>query len=146
MTKLTTIFDIYEEYSQEEILNHITESKVYLDQGARLYATRVRPIDTVENQEFLLRLEKVFSSLPSGGSKRYHLVCGSLAFSLDYLMEHFDDKNIRSYANEIKLLNTTLRVLLNQNNIHQYQRLAEFFDLVLAIFENMFTNSEKINS
>lgn len=137
MTKLTTIFDIYEEYSQEEILNHITESKVYLDQGARLFATKVWPIDTVENQEFLLRLEKVFGSLPSGGSKQYQLVCGSLAFSLDYLMEHFDEKNVRGYANEIKLLSTTLRMLLNENNIHQYQRLADFYDLLLAILESM---------
>lgn len=137
MTNLTTIFDIYEEYNQEEILNHITESKVYLDQGARLFATKVRPIDTVENQEFLLRLEKVFASLLSGGSKQYQLVSGGLAFSLDYLMECFDEKNVRGYANEIKLLSTTLRMLLNENNIHQYQRLADFYDLLLAIFESM---------
>lgn len=136
MTKLTRIFDIYEAYSQEEILHHITETKVYLDQAAKLFSTKVRPIDTVENQDFLNRLERVFASLPSGGSKRYQLLCGSLAFSLDYLMECFDTPQIQAYANDIKILSTTMRTLLNEHNIHQYQRLAGFFDLLMAVFES----------
>ncbi|GAB2993952.1 hypothetical protein GCM10027284_08920 [Cyclobacterium sediminis] len=137
MTNLTTIFDIYEHHRQEDILHRLVETKVYLNEGAKAFASKVRPIDTEESQEFVSKLEKVFTSMSSAGNQQYLLSCGRNSFSLDYLLSNFDPTTVKSYANDIKLLLTTLRMILNEQNIHQYQRLAEFYDFLCAVFESM---------
>ena len=137
MTNLTQIFDIYEQHSQEDILNRLEETKVYLYEGAKAFAAKVRPIDTEESREFVSKIEKVFVNIRTAGNSRYTLSGGSMCLSLDYLLHHFGPDSVKSYAIDIKLLLTTLRTLLNESNIHQYQRLAEFYDFLCAVFESM---------
>ena len=136
MTNLTQIFDIYENHSQEDILNRLEETKVYLYEGAKAFAAKVRPIDTEESREFVSKIEKVFA-ISSASSSRVMVSRGDKSFSLDYLEDYFGPDSVKSYAIDIKLLLTTLRTLLNESNIHQYQRLAEFYDFLCAVFESM---------
>lgn len=131
MTKLERIFDIYEVYHSQQINNSIQEGRIYLRNGAEDFSKKVRGIDVDESIVFLNQLDKLFTSLPTHGDKKYILSSGKMSFCLELLRENFSEKLLREYAVDLKILASNLRTVLNAENVRIYQDLADFFDLLL---------------
>lgn len=137
MTNLERIFELFESHVPRICREHIQHARVYLNNGAEIYSKRVRPLDVDESRKFLDSLESSFSAIIATPHSRFKLSHAQIDLDLDQLKKNFSTKAMGEIVNDVKILRSYLRNVLNSENITSYQQIDEFFDLVQSLFENM---------
>lgn len=137
MTNIERIFELFEAYSPASCREHIQEGLVYLDSGARDFSARVRPLDVRDSLDFLRALEASLLAIAASEHSAYTLRHRSVTLDLSQLRSHFSRQAIQGMVTNAKIFHSDARTVLNSANIHSYQRIDEFFDLLQALLEHM---------